>query len=159
MENRIIETDMDGVNLKKLDFYSDDRGCFGEVLKLNDSLLEEIQQVNLTKSYPGVIKAFHIHKKQNEAWFVIKGNIQAVLHDLRKDSETYKQTKVFYMGETNMALLTIPAGVAHGYRVLGTEPVTLLYMMTNEYDKDNPDEGRISPYDESIGFDWTTKNR
>jgi dTDP-4-dehydrorhamnose 3,5-epimerase len=49
--------------------------------------------------------------------------------------------------------------VAHGYRVLGSEPVILVYYVTQVYDPRNPDEHRI-PYDDpSIGFDWSTQMR
>lgn len=35
--------------------------------------------VNISVLYPGTIKAFHRHQKQDDYWFVIKGNIRAVM--------------------------------------------------------------------------------
>jgi dTDP-4-dehydrorhamnose 3,5-epimerase len=68
-------------------------------------------------------------------------------------------TNVFYMGDHNPMLLVIPAGVAHGYRVLGLEPVIITYFTTESYVASDPDEYRIPWDDPDIGFDWTTKNR
>jgi len=106
-----------------------------------------------------VIKAFHYHKKQTDIWFVVKGMAQVVLYDLRKTSPTKGETNVFYMGEKNPILLLIPPMVAHGYRVLGNQPVGLFYHTDKPYNPKKPDEYRIPFDDPKIGFDWTTKNR
>ncbi|GAW29461.1 dTDP-4-dehydrorhamnose 3,5-epimerase family protein [Carboxydocella sp. ULO1] len=148
-----------GVKVKKLIKHVDDRGFFMEILRDDDELLTRFGQASMSLTYPGVIKAFHYHKKQDDLWFFPVGNAQVVLYDLRQDSPTYKMTNVFYMGEHNPILLTIPKGVAHGYRVLGNEPAVIVYFTTESYDRNNPDEFRIAWNDPEIGFDWTTKNR
>lgn len=150
---------IDGVQVKKLIRHVDDRGYFMEILRDDDELLEKFGQASLSLTYPGVIKAFHYHKKQDDLWFFPKGNAQVVLYDMREDSPTKGQTDVFYMGENNPILLVIPKGVAHGYRVLGNEPAIITYFTTESYDRANPDEYRIAWDDPEIGFDWTTKNR
>jgi dTDP-4-dehydrorhamnose 3,5-epimerase len=148
-----------GVQIKKIVRHCDDRGFFCEVLKDDDSFFKLIKQTSYTETYPGVIKAFHYHKKQDDLWFVIKGMAQIVLHDLREDSETKGETQVIYAGEDNPLLVFIPIGVAHGYKVLGNKKVGLFYHTTKSYHAEDPDEYRI-PYDsEKIGFDWSTKNR
>jgi dTDP-4-dehydrorhamnose 3,5-epimerase len=104
-----------------------------------------------------VVKAWHWHRRQDDLWFVPSGMAQVGLHDLREDSPTRGQTNVLYLGEHNRTLLYIPHGVAHGYRVLGPQPMGLLYFTTHTYDPQ--DELRLAWDDPSIGFDWTTKNR
>ena len=150
---------IDGVQVKKLVRHVDDRGYFMEILRDDDKLLEKFGQASLSLTYPGIIKAFHYHKKQDDLWFFPKGNAQVVLYDMREDSPTKGQTDVFYMGENNPILLVIPKGVAHGYRVLGNEPAIITYFTSESYDRENPDEYRIAWDDPEIGFDWTTKNR
>ena len=49
--------------------------------------------------------------------------------------------------------------MAHGYRVLGNKPLTIIYFTTTSYNRVNPDEKRIPWNDPEIGFDWTTKHR
>jgi dTDP-4-dehydrorhamnose 3,5-epimerase len=147
------------VKIKKLNINSDDRGFLVEILRADDDIFKEIKQTNYTETYPGVIKAFHWHKKQWDIWFVVSGSAQVVLHDLREDSTTKGAIDVLYLGENNRTVLAIPPGVAHGYRVLGGRPLGLVYYTTETYDSKNPDEQRISFDDQKINFDWSTKNR
>ncbi|PIP18053.1 MAG: spore coat protein [Parcubacteria group bacterium CG_4_10_14_0_8_um_filter_35_7] len=150
---------IEGVKIKKIVTHSDDRGFFREILRSDDGLLEKFGQTSVTLTYPGVIKAFHWHKKQDDLWYVAQGVAQIVLYDLRKESSTYKETQVIYAGEDNPLLVLIPQGVVHGYRVLGVKPVMLFYHTTEAYDPKEPDEERIPFDDPEIGFDWGTKNR
>jgi dTDP-4-dehydrorhamnose 3,5-epimerase len=148
-----------GVKVKKILKHCDDRGFFTELVRDDENLLERFGQASMSMSYPGVIKAFHYHEKQDDVWFFPSGNAQVVLYDLREDSETKGQTDVYYMGEENPIVLLIPKGVAHGYRVLGQEPATIIYFTTESYNPKNPDEKRIAWDDSRIGFDWQTKNK
>ncbi|AYO32194.1 spore coat protein [Biomaibacter acetigenes] len=150
---------IEGVQIKNLIKHVDDRGFFMEILRDDDNLLKRFGQASMSFTYPGVIKAFHYHKLQDDLWFFPKGNAQVVLYDLREDSPTRGMTNVFYMGENNPILLFIPVGVAHGYRVLGNEPAIITYFTTIAYNRENPDEYRIPWDDPEIGFDWATKNR
>ncbi|BCV25999.1 dTDP-4-dehydrorhamnose 3,5-epimerase family protein [Gelria sp. Kuro-4] len=148
-----------GVKVKKLLRHPDDRGFFQEILRDDEGLLERFGQASMSKTYPGVIKAFHYHEEQDDLWFFPVGNAQVVLYDLREDSPTHGETNVFYLGEDNPELLLIPKGVAHGYRTLGEKPAIIIYFTTRSYNRENPDEKRL-PYDDPrIGFDWTTKMR
>jgi len=150
---------IDGVKIRQLKIFTDDRGFLTEILKEGEEVFKEIKQATYTESYPGVIKAFHWHKKQWDIWFIAGGMAQVVLHDLRKDSPTYKKTDVFYLGDDNRQVLLIPPGVAHGYRVLGKKRARLMYFVTEKYNPETPDEERIPFDDKEINFDWTTKNK
>jgi dTDP-4-dehydrorhamnose 3,5-epimerase len=147
------------VVVKPLLTHSDDRGYFREILRDDDQLLARFGQTSITKTYPGIIKAFHWHKAQDDLWYVADGMARVVLHDVRPDSPSFRVTQVIYAGEDNPVLISIPAGVAHGYQVLGNKPLLLFYHVTQSYDASNPDEERIPWDDAEIGFDWTVKNR
>ncbi len=150
---------IEGVKVKQLVRHPDDRGFFQEIVRDDEGLLTRFGQASMSKTYPGVIKAFHYHEKQEDLWFFPAGNSQVVLHDLRPASPTYRQTNVFYMGEDNPILLLIPRLVAHGYRTLGEKPAVIIYFTSEHYDPKDPDEKRI-PYDDpGIGFEWETKMR
>lgn len=150
-----------GSYVRAIPRFQDDRGYLCEIARLDwfEFAHFPICQSNLTMSYPGIIKAFHWHKEQDDLWFVVKGTIQAVLYDLRPDSMTYQQTDTHYLGENNPILLKIPRYVAHGYKVVGNEPATLIYFVNKLYDPRNPDEQRIPHDDPSIGYDWGVKYR
>ncbi len=147
------------VIIKKLTTHADDRGYFREVLREDDHLLKRFGQTAVTKSYPGVIKAFHWHHNQDDLWYFVDGMARVVLYDRRPDSPTCGTTQVVYAGEDNPVLILIPAGLAHGYQVLGNKPAILFYHVTQAYDPARPDEQRI-PYDDAgIAFDWSIQNR
>ncbi|PYI52107.1 dTDP-4-dehydrorhamnose 3,5-epimerase family protein [Paenibacillus flagellatus] len=150
---------IDGVATKTLVRHNDDRGFFMELLREDDAMYGRFGQASISKSFPGVIKAFHYHNGQDDIWYFPFGYAQVVLHDMRPDSPTFRQTDVYYMGEDQPYLLFIPRGVAHGYRVLGNSPAYLVYFTNTAYDPARPDEFRIPFDDPGIGFDWRTKNR
>lgn len=151
---------IEGVKVKKLVKHCDDRGFFAELVRDDEpELLSRFGQASCSMSYPGVIKAFHYHEKQDDLWFFPSGNAQVVLFDLRECSSTKGETDVYYMGEENPIMLLIPKGVAHGYRVLGQKPATILYFTTESYNPINPDEKRIDWDDPEIGFSWETENK
>jgi dTDP-4-dehydrorhamnose 3,5-epimerase len=150
---------IEGVHVKSLGTHADDRGFFREIYRADDPFFTGVKQTSVTETYPGVIKAFHWHKLQDDVWYVARGMAQVVLHDVRSDSPSKGTTQVVYAGEQNPVLIYIPVGVAHGYRVLGDKPVMLFYHTTEVYNPNAPDEYRM-PYDDpTIGFDWSTKNR
>lgn len=155
----IREGTIEGVKIKRLVSHADDRGFFQEILRDDEGLLTRFGQASMSKTYPGVIKAFHYHEKQDDLWFFPAGNAQVVLHDLREGSPTKGTTEVLYMGEDNPLLVLIPRGVAHGYRTLGEKPAVIVYFTTESYDPSNPDEKRLRYDDPAIGFDWATKMR
>jgi dTDP-4-dehydrorhamnose 3,5-epimerase len=147
------------VVVKELITRSDDRGYFREILREDDNLLRHFGQTSITKTYPGVIKAFHWHNHQDDIWYVASGMARVVLHDRREGSPTKGVTQVVYAGEDNPVIILIPSGIAHGYQVLGNQPVILFYHVTKAYDPKEPDEERIPFDDPEIGFDWSIQNR
>lgn len=150
---------IDGVKIKQLKKFSDDRGFFAEIIKFGEETFHEVKQTSYTETYSGVIKAFHWHKKQWDVWFVVRGMAQVVLYDLREESKTKGETQVVYAGEDSPVTIAIPPGVVHGYRVLGNEKVCLFYHTSEAYDPASPDEERIAFDDPMINFDWKTKNK
>lgn len=150
---------IEGVTIKRLVRHPDDRGFFQEILRDDDDLLRNFGQASLSMSHPGVIKAFHYHERQDDLWFFPVGSAQVVLYDGRKDSPSFGTTQVLYPGEDNPLLIVIPIGVVHGYRVLGSKPLMIVYFTTESYRADRPDEKRLAWDDATIGFDWTTQHR
>jgi dTDP-4-dehydrorhamnose 3,5-epimerase len=151
---------IDGVKIRKIATHAHDRGNFREILRDDDKLLKRFGQASITVTYPGIIKAFHWHKRQDDLWYGVSGNARVVLHDLRKKSKTYQQTMEICIGDNaEPILIYIPVGVAHGYQVLGKKPFTLIYFTTESYNPKNPDEERIDYDDPEIGFDWKIKNK
>ena len=150
---------IDGVIVKLLVTYTDDRGYFREIIKAGESVFADVRQTSVSLLYPGVIKAFHYHAKQDDIWYIAQGMARVALYDRREDSPTHGQTQTIVAGEDHPMAIRIPKGVAHGSQALGTKPVLLFYHTTEPYNADDPDEGRIPWDDPKIGFDWSVKNR
>ncbi len=144
---------IDGVEIKQLTTHNDERGFFREILRSSDPILAEgFAQWSHTMSHTGVAKAWHVHHRQVDWWYVAGGTIKTALYDTRPDSPTYGQLQELLMGDGHPPIvLKIPPGVAHGYRVL-QGPAHIFYVVSREYD--SSDEGRIPHDDPTIGYDW-----
>ena len=150
---------IEGVKVKKLTPHADERGCLTEILRSDEEMFERFGQIYASLNYPGVIRAWHYHKKQDDLWACVKGMIKAVLYDIRDDSPTKGEVQEVFLGEQNPVLLRIPVGVAHGYKTIGVEPSLLINLPTDTYNPAEPDEYRL-PYDTSeIPYDWDIKMR
>ena len=90
---------INGVDIKKIKTHVHDRGNFREILRDDDKLLKKFGQASITVTHPGVIKAFHWHKKQDDLWYGVSGDAKVVLYDLRKDSKTKGETMEICIGE------------------------------------------------------------
>jgi dTDP-4-dehydrorhamnose 3,5-epimerase len=152
---------IEGVQVKELILRPDDRGVFVELVKVSDAFVDPhpFAQISHTVTYPGVIKAFHWHRRQTDFWYCVGGNIRVGLVDLRQDSPTQGEQMSICLGEWSRKVLKIPPGVAHGYQVLGNVPAQLIYYVDQPYDPQNPDEERIPWDNPAIGFDWEIRNR
>lgn len=144
---------IEGVTIKTLKTNTDERGYFREIIRVTDDFFKEgFGQWSVSHMYTGVIKAWHIHKKQIDWWYASNGVLKVALYDNRKDSATYKEIMEFLMGDNQPAqILRIPPGVAHGCKCV-SGPIDLFYITSNIYDPN--DEGRISYDDTGIGYDW-----
>ena len=150
-----------GVRIAPLVVWPDDRGLFLEVQRLGHGLAAAFPaastQVSAALNYPGTIKAFHYHRRQTDCWTPVTGMLQVALVDLREGSATFGARNTIYTGAVRPWQVLIPPGVAHGYKVLGTEPALLVYLTDRFYDP--ADEGRIAYNDPHIAYDWETQHK
>lgn len=145
------------VIIKPLKGHADERGCLTEILRSDESIFEKFGQIYVSMNYPGVIRAWHYHKKQDDFWAVVKGMIKAVLYDGREGSPTFGEVQEVFLGEQHPVLLKIPVGVMHGYKTIGVEPSLLVNLPTEPYKASDADEYRL-PYDtDEIPYDWEIK--
>jgi len=152
---------IDGVMVRAVDVWPDDRGYFLEVARMRQGLAAEFSidttQVSAALSYPGTIKAFHFHKHQTDLWVPAMGMFQVALVDLRPESATFGLKNTLYVGALKPWQILIPPGVGHGYKVIGEGPAMLVYVTNQLY---NPkDEGRIAYNDAGIHYDWELQHK
>ncbi|MCE5197425.1 MAG: dTDP-4-dehydrorhamnose 3,5-epimerase family protein [Armatimonadota bacterium] len=148
---------IDGIVVKQLKRHADERGFLMEMLRSDDEIFEKFGQCYVSLNYPGVIRAWHYHKKQNDFWVVVKGMVKTVVYDCREGSPTYGEVNEFFMGDNNPILLRIPVGTMHGYKTVGTEPSLLINYPTELYNPKEPDEFRELWDSEKIPYNWDIK--
>lgn len=153
-QNYSPQKNIDGVKIIELKQFSEDGGDFIELGRMKGGILQdipefEVQQVNYSCMLPGVIKAAHVHKRQDDVWFVPPQHRLVVgLLDVREDSPTQDNVMRFVLGGFKARLLFIPRGVAHGCANLTQSPVVIFYFSNQHFTPDpaSCDEFRL-PWD------------
>jgi dTDP-4-dehydrorhamnose 3,5-epimerase len=150
-----------GVSLEPHAIWADDRGYFFEVGRIGHGPIArfpaETTQVSATVTYPGAIKAFHYHVHQTDCWVPAAGMLQIALVDLREQSPTFGRKNTLYVGTLRPWMVIIPPGVAHGYKVIGPESASLIYVTSRHYDP--ADEGRIAYDDSRLNYNWELQHK
>ena len=145
---------IDGVRIKNLKVIPDERGWLMEILRCDDEVFTQFGQVYLSTAYPGVAKAWHYHKLQTDNFTCVRGMMKVALYDAREDSPTYKVLMELFAGEKNPILISVPPGVYHGFKAVGTETAYFVSIPTLPYNYEEPDEYRLPPDTNEIPYEW-----
>ncbi|MDH7603051.1 MAG: dTDP-4-dehydrorhamnose 3,5-epimerase family protein [Armatimonadota bacterium] len=148
---------IEGVMIKQLKKHADERGYLMEMLRADDEMFGKFAQAYVALNYPGVVRAWHYHKKQDDIWVCVKGMIKAVVYDSREGSPTYGEVNEFFLGDNNPIMLKIPVGTMHGYKTIGVEPSLLVNFPSELYNPKEPDEYREPWNSDKIPYDWDIK--
>ena len=133
--------------------YYDKRGFFQEIYLFRKYKVKVIFSA-IAYSKKNVIRGLHFQKpnKQTKIIHVIKGKIQDVLVDLKKDSKNYG--KVFKYNLIEGDTLIVPNYFAHGYECVSKNCI-ILYHLDN-YRNINGEDG-IKFNDPELNIKWQTK--
>ena len=143
-----------GVEIKRLVIFKDERGRLMEILRSDDKIFKKFGQVYITTAYPGIVKAWHYHKKQDDYFSCIKGKIRLALYDAREKSSTFGKIDEFILSMDEPKLIRIPKQVYHGFKCISDEEAMVINIPTLPYNRKDPDEFRIDPYVNNIPYDW-----
>jgi dTDP-4-dehydrorhamnose 3,5-epimerase len=154
---------IEGVALSDLKRFHDDASSMTELARLEEGRILGfggfvVAQVNYSTVEPGGIKAFHVHRRQTDVWFVPPSDrILLVLVDVREGSPSAGNLLRLTLGDGDSRLVLIPPGVAHGCRNLGTDTARILYFADVRFSPDPgvTDEGRL-PWDHFGATIWET---
>lgn len=150
---------IDGVELKQLRVIPDERGRLQEILRNDDPMFAGFGQVYMTTTYPGVVKGWHSHKEQTDFVTCIKGMIKLALYDARDQSPTKGKVMEIHMGEFAAGLVSIPAGVLHGWKCISPDTAYIINIPDKPYCYENPDEQRTDPHNNDIPYDWALEEK
>lgn len=135
----------------------DIRGTFREWYWQED-FPYEIAQGNISSSMLDVVRGLHLNICQpgQAKWITcFSGEINDVIVDVRPNSSTYLKHETVNLKANSGKILSIPAGIAHGFVSL-QDNTLVSYLVSSKYDPIN--EVGINPLDHDLGIDWGVAN-
>ena len=138
-------------------YFRDQRGSYGvryerEAFEKH-GIYFDIHQIAEARSLRGVVRGLHFQKgefAQAKLVRCIWGTIFDVILDMRPESATYNQWKMYELSEINQNILYVPRGFAHGY-VSWTDSI-IEYQVDNVYAPN--EEGGVNPFDPELSINW-----
>jgi dTDP-4-dehydrorhamnose 3,5-epimerase len=132
---------LEGVKVYELKVIPDERGFFAEALRQDWNEFfngEWVVQVNLSYSYPGIVRAWHRHERgQIDYFLVVKGAMKICAYE----EGTGKMVEIIG-SEHKPSVIRIPGKYWHGTKTISDIPSLTVYFVTRLYDYKNPDELR-----------------
>jgi len=161
----INEYDLPGVKTFDLTIRPDERGFFSEAVRKDWSQLldgDEVAQINISFSYPEIIRAWHRHHRgQVDYFLVLEGSMKICAYDDRQDSPSNGKLIEIIASSHKPQLVRIPGIYWHGTKTVSSQPSLTMYFVTRLYDYQDPDEERRPWNDPKIidpktgeSFDW-----
>jgi dTDP-4-dehydrorhamnose 3,5-epimerase len=145
------------LDIKKL---PDERGFFAEGMRSDWTEFldgDTIVQTNLSMSYPGMIRAWHRHRRGQVDYFVVvRGAMKICAYDDDPASPTHGQLDEVIASAERFQVVRVPGKYWHGTKTVSSEPSFTVYMVSRLYDVKSPDEDR-RPWDDPTIRDPKTK--
>ncbi len=151
----VCDEPIDGVRVERLRPIPDERGRLMELFSADSPLFTGFAHCYVTTAYPGVVKAWHLHRRQVDNMVAIHGMVKLVLYDGREGSPTHGRVNELFMGVHQPLLVRIPCGVFHGFKNIGGVEALVINFPTEPYHRDAPDEVRVPPDSPTIPYDWS----
>ena len=147
-----------GVQFREIPTHEDDRGS---VVEMFDERWDWPKDP-LVFSYcytvrPGKVKGWGMHKKHEDRYFILYGELEVVLYDDRPESPTYKLLAKVYLTEKNRRLMNIPTGVWHASHNVGLKDVVVVNFPTIPYQHETPDKYRLPLDTDKIPYSFEPK--
>ena len=122
------------------------------MIRSTDPHFKKFGEIYFSKTLPGVIKGWKLHKEIFQHMVVPEGKIQIVLYDARKDSGTFGKTQSIQFGEDNYSMVIVPPNVWYSFKAISNTPAFIANCTTAPHD---PKESTTLPLDSNeIPFRW-----
>jgi dTDP-4-dehydrorhamnose 3,5-epimerase len=124
MVERFQPGEIDGVVVRELRKFTDERGWLAEIFR-HDELVEEFYpaMAYISVTEPGFTRGPHEHVDQADLFcFIGPSNFRIRIWDNRPDSVTRNRVLTLVAGEDEPHTVIVPKGLVHAYRNIGTAP-------------------------------------
>ena len=137
------ETPLPGVVIRPLAKHTDSRGWLLELFR-DDELPEGFSPVMgyMSVTLPGVTRGPHEHAEQTDGFVFLSGLMKLFLWDNRSGEAGPRV--VIDVGSNNPVFVTVPPGVVHAYKNVGSDDATVYNFPNQLY----AGRGRAHPVDE-----------
>jgi dTDP-4-dehydrorhamnose 3,5-epimerase len=152
-----IPTSLPEVFILEPRVFGDERGFFFESynqrIMAEVGIVEQFVQDNHSCSSRNVLRGLHYQMKhpQGKLVRVAVGEILDIAVDMRRSSPSFGRWEAARLSDENKRMLWIPAGFAHGFRVL-SEKAHVLYKATDFYAPEH--ERTLAWNDPSVNINW-----
>ena len=148
---------IDGVVITHLHQIFDERGKVMHMLREDSSVFNRFGEIYFSCTHPGVIKAWHLHKKMTLNYAVIYGEIKFVLYDNRPLSPTKGKVQELFISPENYMLVTVPPLIWNGFKCVGTKTAIVANCATLPHSADELE--RRPAIDDRLPYDWGLMHR
>lgn len=145
----------EGVRVRECVTHVDDRGTVCEIFDPRWNWHPDpVVFVYTFTIRPGKIKGWGLHRKHEDRYFIVAGDMELVLYDERDDSPTRGLVSKLYMSGQRRTLVNIPPGVWHANRNVGSGDVVVVNLPTIPYQHENPDKYRLPLDNDRIPYSF-----
>jgi dTDP-4-dehydrorhamnose 3,5-epimerase len=155
----VTPASLPGLFLVERPMHEDPRGFFHEVERRDADVGSYLDtpihhtQWNHSRSQRDVLRGIHV-AKWNKCAYVVHGEVQVVIVDVRPASPTFGRHESFLLGESRRAMLFVPAGCGNSVLVL-SEWVDFMYSVDAEWYAGG--EYGIAWDDPDLAIPWRTR--
>jgi dTDP-4-dehydrorhamnose 3,5-epimerase len=148
---------IEGVEITPLRQIFDERGKVMHMLRKDSPVFSEFGEIYFSCTYPGAIKAWHLHKEMTLNYAVIHGSIKCVLFDDRPNSKTRGCVEEYFLSPENYSLITVPPLVWNGWKGIGNETSIVANCANMPHDLNEIERKPVG--DPSIPYDWQIQHK
>jgi len=148
---------IDGVIITPLKQYFDERGKVMHMLREDSDVFIRFGEIYFSLTYPGAVKAWHLHKVMTLNYAVIQGHVKCVLYDDRPESNTKGMIQELFLSSENYSLVTVPPRIWNGFKGIGNQTSIVANCATIAHDPNEIE--RKHPTENDIPYDWGIVHR
>ena len=146
-----------GVKISARKQILDERGKIMHMLRSDDEIYTKFGEIYFSTTFPGSIKAWHVHKKMTLNYSIVCGKIKLVLYDDRKESETKGTIQEIFLSTENHNVITVPPLIWNGFKAISNEISIVANCSDIPHD---PNEIIRKPFNHpSIPYNWEIKHK
>jgi dTDP-4-dehydrorhamnose 3,5-epimerase len=134
----------EGVTIRDLTTHADERGTVIEMFdprwNWHPDPLVFVYHFTIR---PNIVKGWNLHRKHEDRYCILYGEMKLVLYDARPGSSTFGEICEIVLLDKRRCLVNIPVDVWHADQNIGSSDVLVVNFPTIQYEHNSPDKLRL----------------